>query len=73
MPNLLTIDEAAELLRLTRSTLYKYTMSKRIPYVRLNGVLRFDADRLSRWVTERSVEPLVGRAVTNAKVAARPA
>jgi excisionase family DNA binding protein len=58
MPKLLTIDEAAQLTRLSIKTLYSYTCTRRIPFVKLNGALRFDQDRLVAWIAEHAVEPV---------------
>jgi predicted DNA-binding transcriptional regulator AlpA len=57
-PHLLKIREASELTRLSVKTLYSYVCSRRIPYVKINGALRFDEVRLIAWIAEHSVEPL---------------
>jgi excisionase family DNA binding protein len=58
MPKLLTISEAADLTRLATKTLYGYVCSRKIPYVKINGALRFDEDRLRKWIAEHSFEPV---------------
>jgi len=61
MPTLLTPDEAAKLLRLSKSSLYKYCMERRVPFVKYEGKLLFSAERLEKWIVDRSVEPIRGR------------
>lgn len=47
----LTADEAADYLGITRSYLYKMTMRKEIPYYKPNGKnLYFDLDELNSWI-----------------------
>ena len=58
MNRLLTISEASELTRLSVKTLYSYTCRRKVPFVKLNGALRFDEDRLRRWIDEHAVEPV---------------
>ena len=56
---LLTVKEAAELLRMKPSQLYSMTkargrarMAKPIPTLRLNGNLRFSKESLEQWLNE---------------------
>ena len=56
-PRLGKAPEAAELLRVEVSTVYAWAERDRIPHIRLGRALRFDMDRLERWVAEQSVEP----------------
>ena len=58
MDRLLTVDEAAAALRLKKSTLYKYSSSRRIPVVRLGGKLLFSERRLQEWIDARSREAI---------------
>ena len=55
---LLRYREAAERLNVPLATLYSLVSRREIPHVRLGGrAVRFDAERLNRWIAERSVEP----------------
>ena len=63
MKNLLEIKEAAILLRLKKSTLYKYTCSKQIPHIKLGGKVLFDPAKLEAWIEDHSVKPI--KASTN--------
>lgn len=51
---LLTIEEASEVLRLSRSTLYTYVAREAIPYAKIGSHVRFNADELEKWVAERT-------------------
>jgi len=55
---LLTVAEAAELLRLRRSTMYMLVERRQIPYVRLSKrAVRFRREALDEYVREREVAP----------------
>ncbi len=54
--NLLSYDDAADLLSLPKGTLYSLVNQRRIPYVRLGPrLVRFDKNKLEAWVSDRSV------------------
>jgi excisionase family DNA binding protein len=48
----LTIEEAAELLRVKVSWLYERTRLNEIPHTKLGKYLRFDRDELMAWVEQ---------------------
>ena len=47
---LLTIDEAAKLLRVKRSTLYTWVHRRQIPCQKVASLLRFRKDDLEAWL-----------------------
>jgi excisionase family DNA binding protein len=51
---LLTAVEAAELLRVPRSTLYELVRSRHLPHVRVGRSLRFTRAGLARWVADNT-------------------
>jgi excisionase family DNA binding protein len=55
---LLKIDEASELLRLKRITIYKMVSRKAIPFVKIGSSLRFEKKALEKWIEQRSYMPL---------------
>jgi len=55
---LLSIDQAAEYLGLSKSTLYKKTSAKSIPFLKLGSRVLFDQDVLRRWAEARFVQPI---------------
>jgi excisionase family DNA binding protein len=58
--NLLTIQEASGILRLSVPTLYRLTSQKRIPFYKVGGKLLFDSSKLTDWVSGFAVEPVRG-------------
>jgi excisionase family DNA binding protein len=55
---LLTADEAAELIRLPRSSVYELARNRRIPYVRIGRRILFVRGQLVTWLLdEMSVAP----------------
>ena len=45
----INIDEAAELTRLSRATLYKYKLKGQVPFLKIGRRLLFDAEQLESW------------------------
>jgi len=54
-PGLLTVEEAAGVLRVAPKTLRNWVSLRAIPFVRVGGCLRFDGPALQRWLESRSV------------------
>jgi excisionase family DNA binding protein len=54
----LDVKEASEYLGLAESTLYGKASKRAIPFVKMGRCLKFDRDRLDRWIRDQSVEPL---------------
>lgn len=48
----LTVQEAADLLRVPVSWLYERTRTNSVPHVKLGKYVRFDRDELTAWVDE---------------------
>lgn len=48
----LTVQEAADLLRVPVSWLYERTRTNSVPHVKLGKYLRFDRDELAAWVSD---------------------
>ena len=49
---IVTIKEVSEFLKVKQSTLYSWVNQKRIPSFKLNGLWRFDMDKIEEWVKE---------------------
>lgn len=53
---LLSVDEAARLLGISQSFLYKLAESKAIPHLRLGRALRFDLRQIDTWLKRQTVD-----------------
>lgn len=53
---LLNINELSQYLGIPKQTIYQWTSQQRIPFVKI-GRLRFDKERIDRWLKEKSIEP----------------
>jgi excisionase family DNA binding protein len=58
MKPLLDIDQCSDLVNLKKSTLYKKVCKREIPFVKINGSLRFRPEEIEEWIEEKSVEAL---------------
>ena len=52
----ITSEEVAELLNVPQSTIYHYTHTNKIPFIRKGKRLLFDYDKIINWIEEGSVE-----------------
>ena len=52
---LLTIQELCELLRVKRSYIYWLTNQKKIPYIKMQGHLRFRQSEIDDWLASQEV------------------
>lgn len=53
MSKLLTVKELGEILKLSRSTIYRYRKNEGLPYYELGGKVLFDLDEVMEWVKKR--------------------
>ena len=58
---LLNIKEVADYTGLSSDTLYTMVSQRRIPYVKLGRLLKFDPRAIDAWITENSVMPMAGK------------
>ena len=54
----LSIEDAAQVLGLSRSKLYKKTSARSIPFFKFGGRVLFERDSLMRWVRAHAVAPI---------------
>ena len=59
MDKLLTIDQVSELLQVKKNTIYSWTFTKKIPYVKINGALRFRTKDIGKWIDDQVEEAKV--------------
>jgi len=57
---ILTIKEVSALLKIKEKTLYQWAESKQIPFLKLNGALRFDLDDIQEWIASCKSTPSGG-------------
>jgi excisionase family DNA binding protein len=55
---LLNVNEVAALLSVSPKTIRKYVWEKTIPYLKINGHVRFEKQRLYEWLEEKQVPTL---------------
>lgn len=55
---LLTVQEAAQYTGLSVHTLYTMTSQKRIPYVKVGRLTKFDRETLDKWIKQQTVMPM---------------
>ena len=52
---LMTIEDLAEYLKVTRRTIYDWLKHNKIPAVKLIGQWRFKRDKIDAWIEDRSL------------------
>lgn len=57
-PRLLTVEQVAERLGISTSTVYRLTWRRRLPFYRLPGGLRFSEADVRAFLRSRRVEPV---------------
>jgi excisionase family DNA binding protein len=57
LDKLLTIGQVSDILQVKKSTIYSWTFTRKIPYVKINGVLRFKEKVISSWIESQEEEP----------------
>lgn len=57
LPVLLDVEEVATHLNITVRHLRRLVFERRIPYLKVGSLLRFDSDELAAWLKEREVVP----------------
>ena len=53
---LLTIKEVADYTGLSPHTLYQMVSQRRIPFVKMGRLTKFDREELDKWITDHSVK-----------------
>lgn len=51
-----SIDELSDYLGVTRGTLYVWVCHRKIPYLKVGRLVKFDLLRIEKWLEEKSVE-----------------
>jgi excisionase family DNA binding protein len=53
---LLDIIQLAEMLNIKKKTIYEWVRQRKIPYIKLGGLIRFDPEEIEKWVESKKVE-----------------
>ena len=51
---LLTIQELSEYIGITVNTAYSWVSQKKIPYIHVGRLVRFDIDKINEWLDKNS-------------------
>jgi excisionase family DNA binding protein len=61
MRRLIDIREAAEYTGLSVHTLYTMVSQRRVPFVRVGRLVKFDVELLDKWIKQNTVMPMPDR------------
>ena len=54
---LIGVKELSQVLNVKASTIYQWAELRQIPFIKLNGSLRFDLGDIQKWIASCKVEP----------------
>ncbi len=57
-PRLISIQDAAQYTGLSVQTLYKMVSQRRIPFVKMGRLTKFDVGLLDTWIKQNTVMPM---------------
>ncbi len=60
-PTLISIDELASLLRIQKGTIYNWVYRRKIPYVKVGRLVRFDLNEIAKYLDGCRIGPLAGK------------
>ena len=63
-PEIMTITEVADYLKVAERTLYRLAASKKIPGFKIGGAWRFSRAELDDWIKQQTLNNVQGRADT---------
>jgi len=66
MTKLLSVEEAMELLQISKPTMYRLTSKKKIPFYKIGGIVRFNEAHLMEWLESKGIKPEGGEDVRKA-------
>jgi len=64
-PRLLSIEQVSQYLDLSVHTLYRMVSQRRIPYVKMGRLTKFDRCEIDKWITSHSVKVSRLQTLTN--------
>jgi len=60
---LLTIQQAAQITGVSITTLYKWVSQRKIPYIKMGRLVKFDPLKLEEWIKQQTVMPMPERRI----------
>ncbi len=60
-PTLISIDELASMLRIHKGTIYNWVYRRKIPYVKVGRLVRFDLNEITKYLDGCRISPLAGK------------
>ena len=51
------IKELSVMTGVTMTTIYNWVSQRRIPYVKFGRLVKFDTEKINRWIEEHAIEP----------------
>jgi excisionase family DNA binding protein len=57
LEEMLTAKELQQLLKISTKSLYRYVQQGRIPYVRIQSMVRFPKSQLQEWIKRQTYQP----------------
>ena len=60
-PRLITIQQAAGYTGLSVHTLYTMVSQRRIPFVKVGRLVKFDVELMDKWIKQNTVMPMPSR------------
>jgi len=57
MTKLLSPQELSDVLSISIETVYAWTSQKRIPFIKMGRLVRFNADEVNKWLERQRVAP----------------
>ncbi|MCZ6799423.1 MAG: helix-turn-helix domain-containing protein [Nitrospirae bacterium] len=61
LKHLLTIQQAAQITGVSITTLYKWVSHRKIPYIKMGRLVKFDPSKLEEWIKQQTVMPMPER------------
>jgi excisionase family DNA binding protein len=60
-PTLIGIDELASILHIRKGTIYNWVYRRKIPYVKVGRLVRFDLKEIAKYLDGCRIDPLAGK------------
>ena len=56
--SLITIQQAAQRIGISPTTLYKWVSQRRVPHIKIGRLVKFDLHSLEEWIHQQEVMPM---------------